>query len=410
MKKRGIIVATIVMVLVLAVSLTTATYAWFSDDAKATVDNLTIATTASTGVQIAVYQDTNYYNGTIVYDEANSKWDMGTGTMGFGTLLDFSDVEMGNMKNAVTNRAFAGTKNAEALFWYQAEGTQPATYDKAVIDTLYYVDANGKVTAGTTITADTFATYTGGYYASRTAITASDDCDANGMGGTFFRPLGYNSDLTPTGYEKVAANTSVSTGEGDNKAVSKTSYYDIPLAMQSVQNTKAILCTLKITPDQTKNLKPGMAAATYIRITPIGADGNPIKYATGDKAGQDQQYLFKPFDKYVYNNGTMTQSSKAEDANKNADGVLNFVVSSGEILTSDVYKLRIEIWVEGTDNECNNVLMQATSFDVDFAFDVYNDDLPEGFGTTITELTKGEGAEAIKYLVYDGLSQLGITH
>ena len=35
MKKKGLIVATIVMVLVLAVSLTTATYAWFTASASA---------------------------------------------------------------------------------------------------------------------------------------------------------------------------------------------------------------------------------------------------------------------------------------------------------------------------------------------------------------------------------------
>ena len=54
MKKKGLIISTVVMVVVLIASLTTATYAWFSAQASATVDDLSITTTASSGLQIAM--------------------------------------------------------------------------------------------------------------------------------------------------------------------------------------------------------------------------------------------------------------------------------------------------------------------------------------------------------------------
>ena len=60
MKKKGMIVATIVMVLVLAVSLTTATYAWFSVTNVTTIDAFNIAVVAGNAVNIGVKSDNTY--------------------------------------------------------------------------------------------------------------------------------------------------------------------------------------------------------------------------------------------------------------------------------------------------------------------------------------------------------------
>lgn len=54
MKKKGLIVATIVMVLVLAVSLTTATYAWFTNTAATSIDGFTLSVTANNVVNIGL--------------------------------------------------------------------------------------------------------------------------------------------------------------------------------------------------------------------------------------------------------------------------------------------------------------------------------------------------------------------
>ena len=55
MKKKGLIISTVVMVVVLIASLTTATYAWFSVNPEATINDIVIETQASTGLEIAAY-------------------------------------------------------------------------------------------------------------------------------------------------------------------------------------------------------------------------------------------------------------------------------------------------------------------------------------------------------------------
>ena len=63
MKKKGLIVATIVMVLVLAVSLTTATYAWFTTTAQTTIDSINIKAASGTDIKIGMSKS-NAYNAT----------------------------------------------------------------------------------------------------------------------------------------------------------------------------------------------------------------------------------------------------------------------------------------------------------------------------------------------------------
>ena len=60
MKKKGLIVATIVMVLVLAVSLTTATYAWFTQSNVTTIDGFGIEVAASAAVNIGLKKNNTY--------------------------------------------------------------------------------------------------------------------------------------------------------------------------------------------------------------------------------------------------------------------------------------------------------------------------------------------------------------
>ena len=55
MKKKGLIISTVVMVVVLIASLTTATYAWFSVNPNAEISNITVETKASEGLEIAAY-------------------------------------------------------------------------------------------------------------------------------------------------------------------------------------------------------------------------------------------------------------------------------------------------------------------------------------------------------------------
>ena len=369
MKKKGLIVATIVMVLVLAVSLTTATYAWFSSQAVATVENLAISTNAASGVQIAVYEgtgnSTKYHNGMISYFEdtaLNSEnpgnhWDGDAD--GFGMLLDFADIEIGTMVNAVTNNTKAGE--------YVYSVASVATDTDLPVGTYFTISNDGKPSAAT------------GKALAGTTYYTREECTA----GNFYRPTGYDANIEPLGY--VEANPNTKDGEG-----TWTSYYEIPLAMQAVQKTNAIVCsiTIKNAAEPSSNLYPGMAAATRVRITAINSAGTVV----------GTPYVFQPFEGYKYSNGTMTVA----DGSKNTDGVLNFVVADGTIETTDVYKLLIEIWVEGTDSECHTGLTNVTNFDVDFGFDIYSKD---GFvGGSDLPITP-EGGSETTYEFIAGLSQ-----
>ena len=91
MKKKGLIVATIVMVLVLAVSLTTATYAWFTVTDVTTIDAFEISVVAGNAVNIGVKTNNTYaatptadmfMNGEVTYTPAAA------GTIGGGTWAD----------------------------------------------------------------------------------------------------------------------------------------------------------------------------------------------------------------------------------------------------------------------------------------------------------------------------------
>lgn len=100
MKKKGLIISTVVMVVVLLASLTTATYAWFSATADARIAPIGMTATAAEGILIGVRKDTtattvtrtDFVNGDVNWtasDTANKtltdgKW---TGTGGFGSLL-----------------------------------------------------------------------------------------------------------------------------------------------------------------------------------------------------------------------------------------------------------------------------------------------------------------------------------
>ena len=68
MKKKGLIVATIVMVLVLAVSLTTATYAWFTTTAQTTIESITIQAAAGADIKIGMATSNAYKAGATADD------------------------------------------------------------------------------------------------------------------------------------------------------------------------------------------------------------------------------------------------------------------------------------------------------------------------------------------------------
>ena len=112
MKKKGLIISTVLMVVVLIASLTTATYAWFSVSDKTTIDGFNLQVVAGNGVNIGLRKnltesynagdsDTKFTTGDVRFDGGtpgtlfSGQWTGGTD--GFGPQLThhitFGDVE-----------------------------------------------------------------------------------------------------------------------------------------------------------------------------------------------------------------------------------------------------------------------------------------------------------------------------
>ena len=167
MKKKGLIIATIVMVLVLAVSLTTATYAWFSSTASATIDSVTLVAQAADGLLIGAKgvassptnTYTDYRYGTVIWDGSSNIWSgdsyMGT-NLSFNTAAD-TPMSISNGKavsytaSAINNTGAEENVTIPANSWFAANGTTAASYDKKTAEAasaqVNYVDLDLAVTA-----------------------------------------------------------------------------------------------------------------------------------------------------------------------------------------------------------------------------------------------------------------------
>ena len=136
MKKKGLIVATIVMVLVLAVSLTTATYAWFTVTDVTTIDAFEISVVAGNAVNVGVKTNNSYagtvtandfMNGTVTYGgQTAGEFGGGTwsgGVAGLGARIDH-DITWGAQSAAL---GVTGDKLTESTGGYWTGATKDNT-------------------------------------------------------------------------------------------------------------------------------------------------------------------------------------------------------------------------------------------------------------------------------------------
>ena len=166
MKKKGLIVATIVMVLVLAVSLTTATYAWFSASVEAEVEELTLTVGQSPNLLIGVkskaigtettgYPD--YKAGTMT--RSADTW-LGSDALGTTAVIDFTDTLAGGgdswgiqkaVSCATEELTDSVTSNTISVgSWFKAQGDADYTDAsvEAAVNGTDYLDATFVVGVG----------------------------------------------------------------------------------------------------------------------------------------------------------------------------------------------------------------------------------------------------------------------
>ena len=340
MKKKGLIISTVVMVVVLIASLTTATYAWFSSTAQVKVDNLSITTISTEGLQIALKNtDNTYASGSdLIYTEG--KWTGSSDT--WGSSLEFKDfvqgaadgnegvVEFAGMKDAATrvtdaNQGYAVDKSTENTMFTHAIYKDVTLYsDKSCTNAVW--TAGGAVDTWNTAVAEN------GAIANATALYAKYPVN------TFLVPTGYDAAIQPTGYRPAQANKD---------------YAMLPIVVRATSaDVMQIFYQITVTPT-VDNIEadyiPGMAAASRIvvneqetedtykkNINPYSdakmTDTMIVNSATNQKYGNANAYTYTGF---VYNGYNEETSAKV-------------AAGTGEKV------LYLLIWIEGTDTECTN--------------------------------------------------------
>ncbi len=407
MKKKGLIISTVVMVVVLIASLTTATYAWFNSQAQATVDDLSIKTQAQTGLQIAMTKDlgstTTIYSGDLTYTNG---WG---GNEGWGTYLGFSSIEVGNISHAgkfITSGTVpifdgyvkaTGTFNATKDYYTATEAT---VADDASVVGLFVADANNanKLVAatGTKQAGPTYYNVTrveknkatsaqfANYYTVSTADTEINDTNKG-----FYQPTSYDSKVEPEGYVKVEPNQ---TG----------TYYYLTMAVSNTIEIGALGFSLEVVPKGSTNLatkdlsvsNPGMAAATRIKIDVAqGTNGSAQSNAFTSKT-------IAPFNAYKLNVNTKTMAKGTADSNDLADETNEngcYTVLLGKNLAvNSVYFVTFTIWVEGPDKECNDLTTGSEmQFNINFAYSAKGTETISSY--TFTNITDVANATSLTF-------------
>ena len=201
MKKKGLIVATIVMVLVLAVSLTTATYAWFTNTGSAEVTDIAFSVTAASDLVIGVKANNTYeasplwsdfYSDGTEYNATNNTW-IGD-TQGLGLSVD-TGLDLSGITKAVYS--FDNIVEAEDSI----TGADMTTYDKG--DDAYEVETGFNMAKTALKASGNGSTITGGYEA---AVKNADYLDVVfGVAASKNEVLSYGCLITIDNTEAITA-------------------------------------------------------------------------------------------------------------------------------------------------------------------------------------------------------------
>ena len=391
MKKKGLIISTVVMVVVLIASLTTATYAWFSSQASATVDDLAMTTKAADGLQIAMINGNksvaDIVSGNMVYNKETNKWEGDVND--WGSSLGFDAIDIGEITDAVT-------------YWTSANYPTFSGYSQAntiTAGTTYYKAESLSATAGQSTTKNEYDAYAGTKYSkvgnvynpvvafadnteyfklvsvkATTSDTTRTDLlsrNVNTTGGTtvnggiyntgeFLVPTGYDESIKPIGYQPATKNGN---------------YYYLTMAIKPVTAVTKIGFSMQFTPTQ--------GATT---LTTLGEAGSPngamaaatrcnINVSTGTSATINKQIA--PFSAFKFDGGTLSKAESkdfettyASDGEYNDNGIYNFYIANSSVNAGTVYYITMEIWIEGTDGECvQDTAGGGFNLKIDFKYD-----------------------------------------
>jgi hypothetical protein len=337
MKKKGLIVATIVMVLVLAVSLTTATYAWFTNEGSATVDAINFTVASAADIVIGVEKDneidttspasaSNFYSDATNYSAAGT-W---TGTTNNLGLSISHDVDLRGMTKAIYS--FNSVTQSEGVY----TGGEMTTYNRTTVAT----QNNVILSHGQQITQ--------GINPSATYIMK-----ANGNGNT----ISYNSMATTqkNGYTY---------NNGESDVTVPGDYLDIAFgAAASSANVYAFGCLVYVKPTQGTTL--GLNAAIHVAYTfddttwkEIDVYGaNTSSTTRASMTAPTAPYLTYETTNYPFKVACATTGSTNFDGAVAGDAYVYIPLYAGASRTSyatqnEIKQVRVVIYICGPDSDC----------------------------------------------------------
>ena len=316
MKKKGLIISTVVMVVVLIASLTTATYAWFTADSTTTITPIDFSVSAGSDVSIGLKTD-NTYAETVTSGSFMS----GTTVIADGFLTE--GVPNGTIPTANTSY-WNGTNNLGSSIDMQLD---LSGMEKAV--------GTGKV---------------GGSAA--TAALASLRTEATSTVDGMVKASGYGAAVTTTTTERAFA---------------QRDYLDVVIGVQATAtDLEKIFCNITINP-RSDDRDLGMNAAIHVAWKIDGslvddADGNVDFYDknTGDTQAADYHLgtTTASIAKTAVNGNTNTVPYGGTTSQVLNNGAKNLAITiddagTGNFISREkIYQIHLLIWIDGADEDC----------------------------------------------------------
>jgi hypothetical protein len=315
MKKKGLIISTIVMVVVLIASLTTATYAWFSQAASVSVDEIQFSVDAGADLQIGVAATNAYVSSP--------------------TQMDF----------------YSGDDTAYAISGASA-GTWTSSMNALGARVNTNLDLSGMTKAVSTGTADTSGSEP--VYTMDASFTFGHD---------FYKANGAGASVTASTVEPAIAN---GTGDGTS-GTTKGDYLDVCFGVAAATDgVESISCIVAVLPTVSTYL--GMNAAIHVRYC-IDADdtvaGNWHEVDMYNKltaSGALEANSFTANCSYLTKQSDLSTQKPTYTISgitwKQGDAAIKLNIAgtagSGTALERTIHQIHLIVFVDGYDADCNN--------------------------------------------------------
>ena len=342
MKKKGLIVATIVMVLVLAVSLTTATYAWFTADSQTTIDAIGFTVTTAADVIIGLKTD----------GEIAHTTDGGSTTIDPVTLDNFVTDGASDVLYTPTGQGYTGT-------WSGQAGLGSSINTGLNFNNITSAIGTGTPTVfnegGTSV--QTPGSVTANWDSNKTVVKA------NGTGFTA------SSVDTSSVY---AAKKNAQTDPNGGSSLVDGDYLDIVIGVQATKAELAsIVCNVTVNPTATNGATIGMNAAIHVRWSLNDVDWHDVDVYGNNRYGTAKGSIT---DTYTDLTGGATRQVATTESTNNAFGITGLnalqgacniaipvVQNESGISTSEIYQIHLIIFVAGYDSDCITAALNGTN-------------------------------------------------